>query len=229
MIILKKYIEIVYRLIFISVCGLGIGFHLDFYDNQYNMHAFSFFTVQSNIFCLIVICILLIRHWSGSNTGSRFLIYIQGMSLSAIVCTFLIYHFAEGRIKYPLLTVGLSSLPPATLFAHYIVPPLYILDWILFQSKGVFQKKYIVEWLAFPLIYFASFLTRSNCNPLSAFYKSKKYPYFFLDYETLGVTNFLGYLFMILVIMLVVNLFIYLLDHWMGHFFPEKIDCKKSL
>ena len=234
---MKKYLKLIYRISFIIICGLGIGFHFDFYDGDYNTHAFSFFTVQSNIFCLIVVCLLVIRQLQGTHNTGRFFIYFYGMSLSAILCAALIYHFAEGRIRYPMFTGAISSIPPGTLFAHYIIPPLYFLDWFLFYPKGMFRKSYTIKWLAFPFVYFVSFLIRCGCNPISSFFKVKKFPYFFLDYETLGIPNFLGYIVMIMLIMIFINIILIFFDNFlMKHQkvlrtqreFPDKTNLKDA-
>lgn len=212
---MKKYVELIYRIAFIIVCGICVGIHFNVNDEYYNAHSFSFFTVQSNIFCLIVMCVLLIKHFFGRNLCSRSLVYFKGMVLSAIICTFLVYHFGECRVKYELLTIGILGLPIATLLSHYIVPFMFVLDWILFQPKGYFKWWHIGGWLAFPLMYFLSFITRCYCNPASAFENIPKYPYFFLDYETLGFKQFCGYIILMLVIMTAENILIVIADKFM--------------
>lgn len=214
--ILRKKIELIYRILFIIISGICVGIHFNMSDEYYNAHSFSFFTVQSNIFCLIVMCILLINYFYEKDIYSPSLIYLKGMALSAITCTFLVYHFAESVVKYPVLTTGLFSLPITTILSHYVVPFMFVFDWILFQPKGYFKWWHVAGWLIFPLIYFISFLTRCYCNPVSAFEKVKKYPYFFLDYETLGIRDFCGYLFLLLIIIILENMLIVILDKFMS-------------
>lgn len=205
----------IYRILFIIVSGICVGIHFNVNDEYFNAHSFSFFTVWSNILCLIVMCILLIKYFWGRDICSRSLVYFKGMALSAIICAFLVYHFGESVVKYPLHTIGIFGLPITTLLSHYIVPFMFILDWILFQPKGYFKWWHIAGWLAFPIIYFLSFITRCYCNPDSAFENVEKYPYFFLDYETLGVKTFCGYILLMLFIMVAENVVIVMLDKWM--------------
>ncbi len=197
--------------------------HFSLNDGDYNAHEFSFFTVQSNIFCFVVMCVLLIKYFMGKDTCSRCLTYFKGMALSAILCTFLIYHFAECRINYPLNVIGIFGLPIKTLFSHYIIPFMFLLDWIIFQPKGHFKWWHTVGWLAFPLMYFLGFITRCNCNPASAFINVQKYPYFFLDYETLGIGKFCNYIFVLLIIIFAENTLIVMLDKYM-----KKLSKKKT-
>lgn len=198
-------------------------------DEYFNAHSFSFFTVWSNILCLIVMCILLIKYFWGRDICSRSLVYFKGMALSAIICAFLVYHFGESVVKYPLHTIGIFGLPITTLLSHYIVPFMFILDWILFQPKGYFKWWHIAGWLAFPIIYFLSFITRCYCNPDSAFENVEKYPYFFLDYETLGVKTFCGYILLMLFIMVAENVVIVMLDKFMAKHSTYKLTFLKRV
>lgn len=212
---MKKKVEIIYRIFFIIVCGICIGAHFNINDAYVNAHAFSFFTVQSNIFCLIMACILLIKEFYGKNLSSKAIIYFKGMALSAILCASLIYHFGESSTKYPLLKIGIVGLPVVTLLSHYIVPTMFLLDWLIFQAKGYFKWHYIISWLVFPLFYFVSFITRCYCNPATAFENVDKYPYFFLDYESLGLAEFFKYVFIILIIIVLINLLLIIMDNFM--------------
>lgn len=224
---MKKNIELIYRIIFIILSGLSIGIHFSLNDENYNAHEFSFFTVQSNIFCFVIMCVLLIKYFMGRDICSKCLIYFKGMALSAILCTFLVYHFAECRIKYPLSVIGVFGLPVKTLFSHYITPFMFILDWLLFQPKGHFKWWHIAGWLAFPLTYFISFITRCCCNSASAFVNVQKYPYFFLDYETLGVGRFCSYIFVLLIILVAENTLIVMLDKFMYRISKKRAAASK--
>lgn len=212
MIDLKKYIELGYRIIFIIISGISVLIHFTWNDGDYNAHEFSFFTVQSNIFCFVVMFILLLKYYSGSDKYSKWLVYFKGMALSAIICTFFVYHFAESRNKYPLIDIGVFGLPPRDLLAHYLTPFMFILDWLIFQPKGYFKWRYILTWLAFPIMYFTTFVTRCCCNAPEAFINVAKYPYFFLDYETLGKRAFIQYILLLTVIMITENTLIISID-----------------
>ena len=213
---MKKRIELIYRIFFIIVCGICVGIHFNINDEYFNSHSFSFFTVQSNIFCLIVMCVLLIKYFSGINLCSHSLVYFKGMALSAIICAFLVYHFGEGRFKYPLFSIGIFGLPITTLLSHYIVPFMFMLDWILFQPKGYFKKWHIAGWLAFPIMYLISFITRCCCNANSTFNNVPKFPYFFLNYDTLGIKQCCLYIFVLLIIILAENILIVVADKFMA-------------
>ena len=76
---IKTNFELIYRITFIIVSFIGIIIHFDINDKNYNTHEFSFFTIQSNIFCLVVMCLLLIKHFSKKDERTRLMMYFKGM------------------------------------------------------------------------------------------------------------------------------------------------------
>ena len=98
--------------------------------------------------------------------------------------------------------------------AHYVVPFMFILDWILFQPKGLFRWKYAVTWLLFPLVYIISFFIRCKCNSQAEFINVPKYPYFFLNYEKIGTEKCMIYIFMLVVIFFGINLMMIFIDNF---------------
>ena len=208
----KDFYKITYRILFVIVSGISVGLHASFNSVLFNAHKFSFYTVQSNIFCFLVMCVLLVMDLSNLDTSSKKVFYFKGMALSAITCTFLIYHFAQAINIYSLRKIGIIGIPMDDFFAHYLTPLLYVLDWLIFQPKGFFLWRNIVTWLAFPILYLFTFLTRCFCNSETAFIYVQKFPYYFLNYENLGVKGFLHYICLMAIIMVSVNSLIICID-----------------
>lgn len=207
---------ILYRLAFLIVCGACILLHFKFNDEVHNIKKLGYFTIQSNILCFVTMLTFVIRDLKGRSLSTPACIFFKGMSTSAIICTGYIYHFAEAINKYPLEEYGIFSIPLPDLLAHYFIPVLFVLDWILFQQKGLFQKQYIFQWLAFPVFYFICFLTHTNFGNFPASAQADKFPYFFMDYETLGTQTFSGYILMLMLVMIIINTVIYTLDFIMA-------------
>lgn len=205
--------KITYRICFLIVCGISLFLHFRINDEYFNIREFGFFTVQSNIFCFIVMTILIIKELTGHDTTKHVFIYFKGMATAAILCTGYVYHFAESINIYSIEDTGIIGIPAMDLFAHYIVPLMFVLDWILFQKKGLFRRHYVVTWMAFPVFYFICFLTRCWCNGKEAFLRVPKFPYNFMDYETLGTWTFLKYIGLIVSFMFVMNTIIYVVDY----------------
>lgn len=209
---MKKRIELIYRVLFIIICAVGIFIHFDWNDRDYNVHEFSFFTLWSNIFCLVYMCVILVKHFLGKDTLSKMLIYFKGMATACIICTFLVYHFSEYKIIMTNNELALLGLPIESILAHYVVPAMFVLDWIMFQPKGRFKWHYVVTWLVFPLVYIVCFFVRCHCNHPDEFMRVPKYPYFFLNYENIGINKCFFYIFMLLLIFLGINIMVIFMD-----------------
>ena len=193
---MKNKLELFYRITFIIICGIGIFIHFDLNDRDYNAHEFSFFTLWSNIFCLVFMCVLLIKHFRGKDTLAKSLIYFKGMATSCIICTFLVFHFSEYKIVMTNNSIWIFGLPIESILAHYVVPFMFILDWILFQPKGLFRWK------------------KKPCNSQAEFINVPKYPYFFLNYEKIGTEKCMIYIFMLVVIFFGINLMMIFIDNF---------------
>ncbi|HQU03370.1 MAG TPA: Pr6Pr family membrane protein [Acidocella sp.] len=80
----------------------------------------------------------------------------------------IVFHVLLRQLYHP---VGLGWY--VNLLLHYIMPPLYILDWVLFVPKQNLRFSQIPYWLIFPLAYATATLAH---GALSGYY-----PYPFLD------------------------------------------------
>lgn len=216
--ILKGVQVTIYRIFLLAICAVSLALHFKLDDPYFNATEFSYFTVWSNIFCFVMTAVLLVKHFHKKNTMSKTIVFFKGMATSAIFSTNLIYHFAESCHKYKLSTTGIVGIPAMDLFAHYIVPVCFILDWILCQPKGLFKIWHAAGWLVFPLIYFLSFISRCCFNTSAYFRCVQKFPYFFMDFDNLGVWDFSRYIACILFVMCVVNCVIVVLDICMSNY-----------
>ena len=184
----KFYICAAYRIIFLSLCGYGILLHFSLYDAGTNEKMFCYFTVQSNILCFITFLCITLKMFSDEKLpGHNILIFFKGMSTVSIIVTFVIFHFFVAVFKFDFFSGGTYDLSTKTLFAHYIVPILVVMDWLIFQEKGLYDFKSALEWLVFPLIYFLVIMLRPVINIGAGFSESSKYPYFFMDLDRLGI------------------------------------------
>ena len=69
----------------------------------------------------------------------------------SITVTFLVYHFLLSPTSGDLN--GLDYV--RNLMVHYIVPIMTILDYIIFDIKGIYKIIDPLLWLLIPIIYFA--------------------------------------------------------------------------
>ena len=74
---------------------------------------------------------------------------------------------------------GLSVITNASL--HFIMPVLYILDWVVFAKKDKLSYKSLPLWVIFPLAYGAFNIVRGLATGF--------YPYPFLDIGSRGAAS----------------------------------------
>lgn len=182
----------------------GILCHFSFSDGYVTAHNLTYFTVQSNIFCFICMCVFLFRTKKGVSEA---MVSMKYAATLCILVTFLCFHYVI--LSSETYTGTLFSLQMKNFIAHYLSPLLMLLDWLLFQPKGKLSWYSPILWLICPLTYLLIIVTRASFNSPEVFARAARYPYFFLDIDRIGsqvyiyillylaLFVFLGYLFLI--------------------------------
>jgi hypothetical protein len=136
------------------------------------IHFFSFFTILSNVLTAAALLIPLI--WPTSTAG-RFL--VRPSVRTAITGYIIIV-----GVVYFLLLHDLSRATGARLYferaLHYLTPPMFVLDWLLFVPKADVPWTVGFASLGFPAAYAVWTLAHGAI--------SGWYPYPFLDVSDLG-------------------------------------------
>jgi len=155
--------------------------------------AFFYFTVQSNIWIMVVSIIYMVYQIKFLKHGifnpPSWICNFKFMSTVAITLTFLIFTFVlapliikDGRID-ELFSINNFCL-------HEVTPILAIINFCLFDSNYKFKKNTKFLGLILPIYYFifSILLKVFSGKPyfISANNTYSKFPYFFLDYETFG-------------------------------------------
>jgi hypothetical protein len=127
---------------------------------------FGFFTMLGNIQVAIAFAAPLLPQFPGAAFFNR-----PGVRTAVAV-----YIFVVDVIFYLLLRkvydpTGFGAV--LNLFLHYILPPLYVLDWLAFVPKQSLSYRQIAYWQIFPIVYAILTMTRGAVTGY--------YPYPFLD------------------------------------------------
>ena len=180
---MKKLVRILILTSILIVGVLGIIFTAKSTDFMGGSVIFNYFTVQSNIFAilmaLIFLCnevILLIFKKSFIN---QVLLYLKFAATIAVTLTFIVF-FA---MLAPL--VGINYLLSFNNFSlHAIVPILAIVDFILFDIdiNLTYPKSLIGTAMPLYYVFFVYIGVPFNLQ----YGENIKFPYFFMDYETNG-------------------------------------------
>ena len=180
---MKKLIRILILTSILIVGVLGIIFTAKSTDFMGGSVIFNYFTVQSNIFAilmaLIFLCnevILLIFKKSFIN---QVLLYLKFAATIAVTLTFIVFF----TMLAPL--VGINYLLSFNNFSlHAIVPILAIVDFILFDIdiNLTYPKSLIGTAMPLYYVFFVYIGVPFNLQ----YGENIKFPYFFMDYETNG-------------------------------------------
>ena len=155
---------LIFRLIMIILIFTGLIIEGDF-DIQY-------WTNQSNIMILIWL-IFAVLFQSKSKLTSTVKSGLRGAVTVYILVTFLIYA--------TLLANGPQS--SASIILHYLIPLMFLLDWVLTETGAIYLWKFLGYWIIYPLIYLAQVII---IGTLTGFY-----PYFFVDLPNIGIASFI--------------------------------------
>ncbi|MDD3127248.1 MAG: Pr6Pr family membrane protein [Candidatus Izemoplasmatales bacterium] len=181
----KQPLSLYLRIGFCLLCLTGIIITVA--KNPDPLSSVSYYTIQSNILCLIVMGIIVYRQWQGKTLTNRALIIIKGGTTMAILLTFLIFNIVllpvilkQGMTRY---ATGLGNI-----LVHYFTPLYLLADYLIFDLKGLFKLTDPLWWVVFPLFYFI------YANVYAAFGGTyfdgefySRFPYFFINPDIIGV------------------------------------------
>jgi hypothetical protein len=117
----------------------------------------SFFTIQANLLAAIAFTLF----WQEAPV-------LRGAVMLYITVTMIIYHVLLAEIWDPQ---GWQLV--ANVALHYVVPILYIIDWVFFARKAPLRPRHALLWLIYPAVYGVYTLLRGQITGW--------YPYPFLD------------------------------------------------
>lgn len=197
MYIKNKKISFFYKIFALIVCIFGQILTLGILDGKFKISQLLFYTNQSNILCLIYFAFASVILFKSLHTEDTGLIRpkYKGAVVMAITVTMLIYWFMLDGNMDSLgedAFVDLNPLWPLTNYVvHLIVPLLTILDWVLFDPKGYFDKLDPLRWLVIPLFYWIFAIITAQTG--YRFYGESRYAYFFIDPDIVGLKGVILY------------------------------------
>lgn len=174
----------------LTILSLFAGVLLNIYTSKSGVSVISYYTTQSNIICLISFIIFWYLEIKGKNNLDDIYYLVKGGLVIGIAVTMICYHIALSPTGFDMTSLHRHTLVSkiTDFLVHTLSPILVILDYFLFDIKGKFKKFYSLLWLISPLNYvFFVYIYSSAGGEFAAIGGSKKYAYFFLDYEKIGI------------------------------------------
>ena len=178
----KIKLRIILNALIILCVAAGVGIFIFISDIASVM---SYFTIQSNLLCLIAGGVTLTHIIKKNPVGNAY-IFFKGMSLVSILLTFFIYNFVLKQ--YLNISGNARGESLESILLHIAAPLMMLCDFIFFEEKECFKKWHPFGWTAFPFFYIAyTAVFKALGGTYQYFGGESKFPYFFLDYETYGI------------------------------------------
>ena len=152
----------------VSTASEGISF--EWFTNS--LFYLSTFTTQTNLLVAIWLTAAVYYGWREKQAA---IVHprVKGAVTTYILVTFTIFAtLLAGRFDF----VGMEQA--LNIASHYVVPVLFILDWVLFTERGTVTKKDGLYWLVYPLFYLVYMLVYAELTGV--------YFYYFADVSALG-------------------------------------------
>lgn len=205
-----------YRFIAAITAVVAIYLNSGIPKGAFNPSVFLYFTIQSNVLCLIAFLLGALRcamqrkqpnpHYFAARRP-----YWKGAVVMAITTTLLVYWLILAKVHFAMES---KPDPAANLMVHLVVPLLMICDWALFEPKGRFTATDPLKWALVPLGYYGFTLIASALG--ARYMKGAHYPYFFMDSNILGWSQALLNIALIAVAFVALGYLLYLLDVCLG-------------
>lgn len=182
---------------------------LTMFDCPRHGELFSYFTIQSNVMCLIMM------FWKLRKEPPAL---FRGLAVVCITLTFLVYNFMLRPADFTIANMGnLKNI--SNLFAHYMVPACIWIDYLLFTPKGSMKWYYPIIWICYPVLYLAYIML--IYKPIGGTFIVEgevcNVPYFFLDTEVLGIGGVTLWCLAIAAVILLLSYLFLLLDKILSH------------
>lgn len=184
----NRFISAGFKLIYLAGAIYGVLLNL-FAPGAEVSSVLSFYTMQSNLLCIALTLFLLACDLADIDCHkNRVYSVFRFCAVTCILLTFILYHAVlqpQMSAEYPEY-FGRFSLLDTLL--HTYTPLMMLLDYLLFDEKGLFRWWYAPLAAAVPLLYAAYVAVYSSTGGIFVSYdRVQRVPYFFLDYQSLGM------------------------------------------
>ena len=201
-----RKISIIYKSLILVSAISGILLQCEIGTNNFSLISFRMFTTLSNLTVAIFYFTYVVSEIKNPNSAINSIKfkYFKFLITMSIMLTGLVAHFMLKGLFDEMDYIVKASL----VLLHYVVPIATFLDWLLFDIKGKTTKLMPLFSAIFPIVYVIVSL-------ISAQYISGegKYPYPFLDVDTLGIKVVLINIVLLSIAYFVVGYFGVFVDH----------------
>ena len=214
----RRSISFAYKLFVFS--SLFIGISLNLLKVRYVIRIVSYYTLISNILCLLLFTVLIIAEILQVDYQKlKGYSLVKGCITIAITVTAIVYYLSLAPQHFQVNT-ELSNI-----LVHCISPVLVILDYFIFDTKGSFKRWYPFIWLSIPFFYVIYvYVYHAKGGRFYTIGGSVEFAYLFLDYKQIGYHGVIISLVLLAMGILSISYLLLMVDKQLG----KKIVCNEE-
>lgn len=178
----NEFIILFFRVTIIAIALIGIFAPT---ANSF-LGQFWFFTLQTNLFIVLIMSILVIckilnfLKIETTFIKNKIFSYLRLLTTFFITITGLIYCFILAPVAIVTNNLMSITLSYRDIFLHIFVPVLSIIEYFVLSEKVYIKIRSSFIFLIYPIIYVLSIFLRAGLGG-TAFPGGSVYPYFFID------------------------------------------------
>jgi uncharacterized membrane protein YhdT len=225
-----KRVAIVFRSICFLTILAGLMLHMNVFGEGLFIWRLMYYTIQSNILALFMFGLLLVKTIiayvrEGKHGETGFFARFEMVCVIDLLLTMLVYWVLLAPVA-PGLGDEFALFTFANISVHLLAPLFCLMDYIIFPESGHIKYRDVYAILIFPFLYIAF---TSAAGFMGYIYRLSvdgtpvRFPYFFMDYDEVGLKAFL-YMGILVFIFLLITHGFYLLDKkWIKPIFLGQI------
>ena len=176
--------NLLFKAVVVALALLGIV--INTYQSDHVLESFSYYTLQSNLFVLVIFSVIIYRRILNRD-ATRTITLLKAMATVGIMITMLIYHFTLRPFLEGMNGIDYTVGDVRDLLLHYLVPSAAFMDWVLFDRHTKLHVKDPIIFLIQPFVYLFYTIIYTSLGGIyrlgdTIYY----YPYFFLDVSQYG-------------------------------------------
>lgn len=184
----NRFISAGYRLFYLTAALYGVLLSL-FMPGAVMWSTLPYFSMQSNLICFALILVLSTMDLVNIPYQKlRIFRLFRFCCLILLGLTFTLYHAVirpRLQLEFPAYFAELSL---SEILLNTVMPIMFGLDYLLFDEKGGFRWWHPLAALVLPAAYAVYvFLYSENGGLFRFFEHTSRAPYFFLDYQEIGL------------------------------------------
>jgi uncharacterized membrane protein YhdT len=192
--------------------------HMNIFAGGLFVWRLMYYTIQSNILALFMFGLLLVKTImayvrEGKHGKTGFFARFEMVCVTDLLLTMLVYWILLAPVA-PSVGDEFAVFTFSNISVHLLAPMFCLIDYILFTESGHVKYRDVYAILIFPFLYIA-FTSAAGfmgyVYRLSPDGRPVRFPYYFMDFDEVGLRAFLNIGVLVFIFLLIAHGF-YLLD-----------------